>query len=176
MKLTQMALVFGVALALAMPAAAETAPNPIHVAGAWARSTPPGVKTGAAYMTVTNTGHEDDTLVSVSTPVAGMADVHHTIDDNGVMKMRPAGPVDLKPGASIKLSPGGYHVMLMQLKAPLADGQNFPLTLVFEKAGKVQVDVHVQRMPPAGQAGDHAGHSMGGHSMGGMDMPGMAGH
>ncbi len=166
-KLKHMMLLALAALALAAPALAQSQQTPIRVEGAWARPTPPNAKTAAAYMTVVNAGHDADRLVSVSTPVAGMADVHRTIDDNGVMKMRPAGPVEVKPGSPVTLSPAGLHVMLMQLKAPLADGHDFPLTLVFEKAGPVQVSVHVQRAAPAGAAGQ------GGHSMGGMSMPGM---
>jgi hypothetical protein len=166
MRFTQFAIAITAALWLATPAMAQSPQSSIQVTGAWARSTPPGAKTAAAYLTVVNAGKEDDTLLSASTPVAGMADVHRTTNDNGVMKMRPAGPVDLKPGASLKLAPGGYHLMMTDLKAPLSDGQDFPLTLVFEKAGQVQVSVHVQRMPPA--AAGHMG------SMGPMNMP--AGH
>ena len=162
MKLTYITLTLAAVLACTAPASGEAAQGAIHVEGAWARSTPPNARTAAAYMTVTNAGHDDDTLVSVSTPVAGMADVHRTIDDNGVMKMRPAGPVELKPGASVKLSPGGYHIMLMQLKGPLNVGQSFPVTLVFKKAGAVTATVHVQNSAPSGamnmQNMDHMGH------------------
>ena len=133
------------------PVSAQSPSSPvIRIESAWARPTPPMAKTAAAYMTVTNTGTADDRLVSVSTPVAGEADVHTTINDNGVMKMRPAGALELKPGAPVTLSPGGLHVMMMDLKQPLAEGQTFPLTLVFEKAGKVETTVHVQKSAGAG--------------------------
>lgn len=168
MKLPRIVLAVTAALIVAAPALAQSPQAAIHVENAWARSTPPGAKTAAAYMTVVNTGHDADRLVAAATPVAGEADIHRTSEENGVMKMRPAGPLDVKPGSPITLSPGGLHVMMMDLKKPLTDGQDFPLTLVFEKAGKIQVNVHVQRMPPAGSAG--------GHSMGGMNMPGMSGH
>ncbi len=159
MKLASFFVVtLGAALWLAAPAMAQ---SPIQVTGAWARSTPPGAKSAAAYLTVVNTGKEADRLVAASTPAAGAAEVHRTTNDNGVMKMRPAGPLDVRPGAPVVLSPGGLHVMMTDLKRPLTDGQDFPLTLVFEKAGRVQVSVHVQRTPPAG-----AGH------MGSMDMQG----
>ena len=128
---------------------------------AWARATPPGAKTGAAYVTVTNTGKEADRLLSVSTPVAGMAQLHTTINDNGVLKMRPIAAIDVKPGASVTLKPGGYHLMLMQLTQPLKQGETFPLVLTFAKAGKVETEVKVQK---AGAMSD----------MGSMtDMPGM---
>ena len=164
MKTTKLFLAMALFL-VALPAAAQAPQSSIKVEGAWARSTPPGAKTAAAYLTVVNAGKENDTLMSASTPVAGMADVHRSFMDNGVMKMRPAGPLDLKPGASLKLAPGGYHVMLMDLKQPLAAGQTFPVTLVFKKAGNVTAMVKVQNSAPAGSSGG---------AMGGMNMPGMS--
>ncbi|HTO82240.1 MAG TPA: copper chaperone PCu(A)C [Methylomirabilota bacterium] len=159
-------LVMAVVMTLCtLPALAQAAQSSIKVEGAWARSTPPGAKTAAAYLTVVNAGKENDTLMSASTPVAGTADVHRSFMDNGVMKMRPAGPLDLKPGASLKLAPGGYHIMMMDLKQPLAAGQTFPVTLVFKKAGNVTAVVKVQNSAPAGSSGG---------SMGGMNMPGMS--
>lgn len=146
------------AAALAVPAFAQQAP--IKVTDAWARATPPGAKTGAAYFTVTDGGSAPDRLVSASTPAAGKAQLHNTISDNGVMKMRPVDGIDVKPGAPLTLKPGGYHLMLMQLKQPLKEGDHFPLTLTFAKAGKVETEVKVEK----------AG-AMGGGSMG--DMPGM---
>ncbi|MBV8538585.1 MAG: copper chaperone PCu(A)C [Alphaproteobacteria bacterium] len=166
MKPNQLVLALTVVL-WTMPAV-QAAPSAIEVTGAWARSTPPGAKSAAAYLTVVNTGQDADRLVAASTPVAGTADVHRTTNDNGVMKMRPAGPLDVKPGTPVVLSPGGLHVMMMDLKQPLADGQDFPLTLVFEKAGKVQVSVHVQKTAPAASTSHDMG-SMGG-SMGHMNM------
>ena len=152
MTLKQLAIATAMVLAGSFgPALAQSPQSPIQVENAWARPTPPSAKTAAAYLTLTNTG-ADDHLVSASTPVAGKAEVHETKNENGVMKMRPAGAVDVKPGAKTALQPGGLHVMLMDLKKPLADGQSFPLTLVFEKAGKVDTSVHVQRTPPAGTA------------------------
>jgi len=93
--------------------------------------------------------------------VAGEAQLHTTITDNGVMKMRPVSAIDLKPGASVTLKPGGMHVMLMDLKQPLKNGDSFPIALTFEKAGKVNATVKVQK----------AGAMSGGMDMG--DMPGM---
>jgi periplasmic copper chaperone A len=140
------------AAALALPALAQQ--SPISVTDVWARATPPGAKTGAAYATVTNTGTTPDRLVSVSTPAAGMAQLHTTINDNGVMKMRPVAGIDLKPGASVTLKPGGYHMMLMDLKAPLKEGDSFPLTLTFAKAGKVATVVKVEKVGAMGDMGN----------------------
>jgi len=133
----------------------------IAVTDAWARATPPGAKTGAAYVTVTNKGTETDKLLSVSTPVAGMAQLHTTINDNGVMKMRPVKSIDVKPGKPLTLKPGGYHLMLMDLKQPLKQGDTFPITLTFAKAGEIHTEVKVQKVGAMGDMG----------SM--QDMPGM---
>lgn len=132
-------------LVLATIAGAAAQTSTIEADHVWARATPGGAKTAAIYMTLVNKGAADDRLVSVSTPVAGMAEVHTTTTENGVMRMRPAGPLDLKPGASLVLKPGGYHVMLMDLKGPLIAGQSIPLSLTFEKAGKLDVSAVVQK-------------------------------
>jgi hypothetical protein len=147
------------AASIAVAGAAE--PSDIVVTNAWARATPTGAKTGAAYFTVTNKGKEADKLVSAAAPVAGEAQLHTTITENGVMKMRPLAAIDLKPGASVTLKPGGMHLMLMKLTHPLKQGDSFPLALTFEKAGKIEADVKVQK---AGSMGD---------SMNMGDMPGM---
>ncbi|HXQ51769.1 MAG TPA: copper chaperone PCu(A)C [Stellaceae bacterium] len=155
------ALICGIALGAAAQQSGVT------VSDAWARATPSGAKTGAAYVTVKNMGTAPDRLVAVSTPVAGVAQLHTMIDDNGVMKMRPVTAIEVKPGASVTLKPGGFHVMLMDLKQPLAEGQSFALTLTFEKAGPVETKVIIAK------AGAAAPAAMGGVNMG--DMPGMSG-
>jgi len=130
----------------------------------WARATPGGAKTAAVYMTLSNKGGGDDRLVAVTTPAAGAAEVHTMTTENGVMRMRPAGPLDVKAGGSVVLKPGGLHVMLMDLKAPLVAGQRFPLSLTFEKAGKIDVTATVEKAGAMGPGG----------SMPGMpNMPGM---
>lgn len=163
--MTRMLMLAVAALAFIAPAVAQTASAPIVVSDAWARATPNGAKTGAAYVTVANHGAGADRLVSVSTPVADMAQLHTMINDNGVMKMRPVAGIEVKPGAQIALKPGGYHVMLMGLKQPLAEGQSFPLTLTFEKAGAVETTVKIAK------AGAMSGGDMGGMNM--KDMPNM---
>jgi periplasmic copper chaperone A len=132
------------AIASIAPAMAQ-APT-IEVDQAWARATPGGAKTAALYMTLVNKSTADDRLVSVSTPVAGKADLHSTTTENGVMHMRPLAALDVKPGAPTVLKPGGYHVMLMDLKGPLVAGQTFPVTVIFEKAGKVEATAKVEKV------------------------------
>lgn len=121
----------------------------------WARASV--TETGAAYMTITNNGTTPDELVSAAAPVAGKVELHTHIAEGDVMRMRPVGEIDIGAGQSAMLKPGGLHIMLMGLKTPLKEGETFPLTLTFKKAGEVTVDVPVQA------AGAGAPEHMGGH-------------
>jgi copper(I)-binding protein len=116
----------------------------VAVSGAFARASAfSGAKAGSAYLTITNQGTEADRLVGLKTDVAGKASLHETVMEDGVMSMHERQSLDFAPGASVDLSPSGTHVMLTGLKAPLQAGATFKLTLVFEKAGEVTVDVPV---------------------------------
>ncbi len=130
----------------------------IKVEQAWARASAGNAATGAAYMTVIG-GTQPDRLIGVSTDVAATAEVHESFTDNGVMKMRPVAGLQIPPGQTITFAPGGYHVMMMGLKRPLLAGQSFPLTLRFEHAQPIAVEVRVR---PLGQ-GASTDNSMGGH-------------
>ncbi|SDP66792.1 hypothetical protein SAMN05216303_10630 [Rhodoferax sp. OV413] len=109
----------------------------VEVSNAWARTTVPGQKGSGAFMTLT--AKEAARLVSVSTPVAGVAEVHEMKMEGDVMKMRALpGGLDLPAGKPVALTPGGYHIMLMDLKAALPKDSTIPLTLVFQDAKGVQ--------------------------------------
>lgn len=136
-------------LAMSPGAFAQNAGGPT-IEHPWARATPGQSKTGAAYLTIDG-GASADKLVGVSTPVAGKAEVHSSMNENGVMKMREAGEIAVPAGQKVELKPGGYHVMLMDLKRPLKAGESFPMTLTFEKGGKREVTVPVEK---AGAKGD----------------------
>ena len=110
----------------------------------WARASIGKAKAGAAYLTIVNGGSEPDRLIAVETPAAKRAELHTHIMENGVMKMRPLTAVEVAPGEPTVFQPGGLHVMLMGLKAPLAEGETFPLTLSFEKAGKIEITVKIE--------------------------------
>ena len=110
----------------------------------WARATAPGAANGAVYLVIKNEGKTADRLLSASSPAAAKVQLHAHIDDNGVMRMREINAIDLGPDASVKLAPGGLHVMLLGLTDALKKGKAFPLTLTFEKAGSVTVQVAVQ--------------------------------
>ena len=129
---------------------------------AWSRQTPSGAKVAGAYLTIENKGTTADRLVSGSTDVAGRFEIHEMAMDGGVMKMRPLdNGIAIDPGKTVKLAPGGYHVMLMDLKGQLKQGDKVPVTLQFEKAGKVNVSLDVQGVgAQAPGGGDHSGHMM----------------
>jgi periplasmic copper chaperone A len=116
----------------------------VSVTNAWARATPPGVATGAAYFTIVNRAKHSDTLVSLTTPAAAMAELHQTTVENGLSRMHAAGQIAIAPGQAVKADPGGLHVMLMGLKSPLVAGTKVPLVLTFRHAGAVTVQMDVQ--------------------------------
>ena len=130
-------------LALAAPAIAQE--GPIHVADAKARPTAPG-GTGVVYMTVMNHGAADDDLTGLTTPIADKAEMHRSMDMNGMSHMEAVANLPVKANGAVTFAPGGLHVMLTGLKQPLKIGDSFPLTLTFAKAGAVTVTVSVQQI------------------------------
>jgi copper(I)-binding protein len=108
-----------------------------------ARATPPGISVGAIYFSVKNAGSTADRLLSVSTPVAGKVELHESRLVNGVMEMRQVTSVECPAGATVKATPGGLHVMLLGLAAPLAAGSDFSVSLHFRDAGVLTVKVPV---------------------------------
>jgi copper(I)-binding protein len=137
---------------LAMLAAAGTAQaqeyklGNIMISHPWTRPTPESAKVGAAYLSLENRGNDADTLVSATSPVSEKTEIHETIHDGDIMKMRPVkGGLTLAPGVTVKLEPGGYHVMLVGLKQNLDEGLRIPLTLSFAKAGSTNVEVLVEK-------------------------------
>lgn len=117
----------------------------------WARASAGNAKTGAAFLTIVSGAAEPDRLLSVSTPAAASAELHaHTMESDGVMKMRAVEAVELAPGATTRLAPGGFHIMLMGLTERLVEGATFPLTLQFEQAGELTVEVTVESVAAMG--------------------------
>ena len=128
---------------------------------AWARATPGGAKVGGGYLTVENKGATSDKLIGGSSPAAGKVEVHEMAMSNGVMTMRPVkGGLSIPPGQSVTLAPGGYHIMLMELKAPLKKGDKVPVTLNFEKAGEVKVTLDIEGIGATGPAAGQMDHAM----------------
>ena len=154
-------LLFFVLLALGAPTfAAEGAT--IQIDNAWAAETPPTAMAGAVYLDLANTGAADRlTGAAVSDEVAGKVELHTTVLDGTVMRMREVEAIDLAAESTTTLEPGGLHVMLIDLKQPLRAGESFPLTLEFENAKTLTVSIPVRKreemMTPgkAGQDHDH---------------------
>jgi periplasmic copper chaperone A len=112
----------------------------LHLAQPWSRATPKGASAGAAYLTVTNNGAVSDRLSCADSDAAAQCQIHTMSMENGVMKMRPVeGGLEIKPGETVTLKPGGDHLMLMKLKHPLEAGKTVEATLQFDKAGTIKV-------------------------------------
>jgi copper(I)-binding protein len=156
------AVLCGALLVLSAAARAEDVKaGDLVISQAWSRATPGGAKIGAGYFTIENKGATADRLVAVSGEAAGKIEVHEMAMNNGVMKMRAVdNGLTIDPGKTVTLAPGGYHLMMMDLKAPLKQGDKVPLTLEFEKAGKVAVTLDVQGVGAKGPAGAESGGSM----------------
>jgi len=119
----------------------------------WSRATPPGAKVGGGYLEIVNRGTESDRFLGGSTPAADKLEIHESTASDGVARMRPVKDgLVVEPGATVKLAPGGTHLMLLGLKGPLKKGEKIGATLVFEKAGSLEVEFAVDAIggpPPA---------------------------
>lgn len=130
----------------------------VKVEQPWARPTVQGQQGGGGFLRIVG-GAAPDKLLGARTDVAGRVEVHTMEMQGDVMRMREIGSLEVPAGKTIELKPGGLHLMFLDLKAPLANGSSFPLTLRFEKAGEVKVNVQVQSRAPAGSsAGKDHGH------------------
>jgi periplasmic copper chaperone A len=155
MRSTLAALGAGLAFFVAAAGGVAAQGSDVQVKDVWARATPGGAQTAAIYVTMASAA--GDRLTGASTPAAQTAELHIMTMDNGVMKMRQVDGIDLPAGQTVTLKPGGYHIMLTGLAQPLKEGQSFPLTLTFAKAGAQQVTVNVQKvgaMGPGGETGN----------------------
>jgi copper(I)-binding protein len=147
--------VLGALLLLALPqvpSAHEYGSGGITVVHPWARATPGGVKIGGAFLEIKAAAGKDDRLIAARSPVAGSVEIHSHSMDGGIVRMRRVDAVTIAGGKSVVLAPGSYHIMLMDLKQPLKEGDLVKLTLVFEKAGEIEVDATVE---PIGAMGPH---------------------
>lgn len=118
----------------------------IQVHHPWSRATPPGAKVGVGYMEIRNRGKQPDRLVSASTPVAKRVEMHVTERDGEIAKMRQLKTFEIPGGERMLLAPDGAHLMLVDLVAPLKRGERFKITLRFERAGELEVEMEVQEM------------------------------
>jgi copper(I)-binding protein len=155
---------------LATPALAEEVRvGDLVITQAWSRATPGGARVGGGYLTIENKGSTPDRLIGGSADIADKIQVHEMATNNGVMTMRPLDKgLSIEPGKTVKLAPGGYHLMMFDLRSPLKQGDKVPVTLEFEKAGKVKLSLEVLGVGAQGPSG---GNNPGGN----MDMKKMPG-
>ena len=155
-KISQTVRVLSIAASLtlgSMAVLAQTAA--VKVEGAWARATVQGQMGTGAFMSLT--AKEGTTLIGVSTPIAGVAEVHEMKMEGDIMKMRAMPVLDLPAGKKVDLKPGGFHVMLMDLKSPLVKDSTVPMTLLFKNAqgvrSKLELKLPVSAVAPSTVAG-----------------------
>ncbi|CAN5234777.1 copper chaperone PCu(A)C [soil metagenome] len=165
--LRHLSVVLTLGTMLTAPACAEDVrAGDLVISQPWSRATPGGAKVAGGYLTVENKGTSPDRLIGGSSDAAGRVEVHEMATTNGVMTMRPLdGGLVIAPGKTVKLAPGGYHLMLFDLKGPLKQGGKISVTLEFEKAGKVNTMFDIAGVGAQGP-GAAPGH----------DMKGMPGH
>jgi periplasmic copper chaperone A len=156
--LATLALVIG--LAGGSAAAERVEVGGVAISDAWARASLGSAPNSTAYMTLEVQGDEGDRLIGGSTPAAEQVQLHVHVMEGDIARMRQVEAIEVAAGAPTVLAPGGLHVMLLGLAAPLAEGDTLPLTLVFERAGEVALEIPVRglRSAPSPQHGGH-GHS-----------------
>jgi copper(I)-binding protein len=159
-------ILIGLAAAVFMPGGAAAAETVEYQAGdiiveqPWSRATLPGAKVAAGYLVVRNTGNSADRLLSVSSDLAERSEIHEMTVKDGVMTMRPlADGLEIGPGESVALEPGGYHLMFMNIERMLAEGDIFQATLEFEKAGSLAVEFKVEGRDGASSHGHGQKHN-----------------
>jgi len=130
-------------------AMAAGAADGISAVGPFVRLAPPGAQATGAFMVLKNSGDKDVKLVRAASPAAKIVELHDHINDGGVMKMRKVDAVDIKAKGEAVLKPGSLHVMLIDLTAPMKEGDKIPLTLGFDDGSSKQIEVPVMRPAPA---------------------------
>ena len=148
----------------------------LEIGHPWARATPKGATVAGGYLTITNRGTEPDRLVGGTISAAERFEIHEMSMDKGVMKMRPlAAGIEIAPGATVELKPGGYHLMFIGIKTPFVKDQRIKGTLRFEKAGTVDVEYAVTAIGGSPSQHEHGQGHGGSHGHGGGADP-RAGH
>jgi copper(I)-binding protein len=160
MKAIAFAICFALTLATNSVRAHEFKLGSLEIDHPWSRATPRGAGVAGGYFKIKNGGAAPDRLVGGSSEAGGRFEIHEMKMDGGVMRMRPLrNGIEIKPGETVEFKPGSYHVMFLDLKKPLQQGERFKGTLVFDKAGTVEVEYVVEAMGgPAGGSAGHHGH------------------
>jgi copper(I)-binding protein len=161
-------LSFALAATLALPATAhEFKVGDLHIDHPVARATTPLARATGGFLTITNMGNTPDRLIGVASDFAARSEVHLTANDNGVMRMREVDGIEIAPGATVELKPGSYHVMFMGIDGPLSAGETRDATLVFERAGEIDVTFNVETLSGGhahGAKDAHNGHDHSSHN------------
>jgi len=131
------------ATGLALTVAAQAFAADIEISNAWSRASAGMARAGGAFLTITNSGATDDRVIAATTPVSRITELHTHIKDGEIMRMRQVDAIEVPAGKTVTLKPGGMHIMFMDLKEPLREGQTFPLTLTLDQAGDRTVTVTV---------------------------------
>ncbi len=153
-------VLFGLAVAAGAEEAAEV--GDILIQDAYARASVGQAGTSVVYMTLVNTGDEADRLVGAASPAAEAVEPHTHLMEDGIMRMRPAEAIEVAPGTPTVLRPGGLHLMVIGLRAPLREGESMPLTLSFERSGEVELELPIRSIAATmGGMGQGGGHSQG---------------
>lgn len=148
------AIAFGVAFSAG---AHEVKAGGLVIEHPWARPTPPNATTGAVYMTIINEGDTPDRLIGADTDVAQKVEIHTHMMEDGIARMRPIEAIEISPGSPTRIEPGALHLMLIGLKEPLEAETAIALTLIFEHAGRVQIEAFVEADPDP-SSHDHMTH------------------
>lgn len=141
----------------AAPALAQ-AKGDLQIEKPWARATVPGAAVGGGYLVIRNNGAEPDRLVGVASPVSARVEMHEMAMEKDIMRMREVKGVAVPAKGAVEFKPGGYHLMFMELKAPLKQGDKVPVTLRFEKSGELKADFSVESAGSAGSGAHSAKH------------------
>lgn len=150
-------LIAAAVTAFALPALAHDYKlGSLEIGNPWTRATPASAQSGGGFLTITNKGTAPDRLVAVRSAASNKAEIHEMKMDGNVMRMRELDKgLEIPAGATVELKPGSYHLMFMELKAPFAKDAKIPATLVFEKAGSIDVELSVAAMGAASPAQKH---------------------
>lgn len=151
------ALVFAAGLArpiAADQAAGDTRLGDLTIRGPWARASIGKARAGVAYLTIVNHGDAPERLIGVEGDVARRPSLHGHAMVDGIMRMRPVEAVELPAGASVRFQPGGLHIMLMGLEGPLIEGERMSLTLHFQTAGRIAVEIPIKSATAMDGGGD----------------------
>lgn len=144
------------AAALPLPLPTLAAESDLTIVGAYVRMVPPGTPNTAAFMTISNSGSSKRKLVTAESPVARKSELHTHINDQGVMRMRQVPEIEIEAAAQTELKPGGYHVMLLDLRQSLKEGDAVPLTLHFDDGSTKEIDAAVKKPQTVMKAQDGA--------------------